>query len=92
MSALAWLLIGVAFLILVMVANNSWTVIWSRLTGGAIPVGSGNPIVPTPGADAPQIGGSGAFPVAPTPSADNPDVPQGNFIVPVPTDPGTFTP
>lgn len=35
MSTLAWVLIGAAFLTLVMVANNSWSAIWSRLSGAS---------------------------------------------------------
>lgn len=97
MAAFAWVLIATAFLVLVMVANNSWPAIWARLTGNPLtlggnpspPEGSGNAIVPTPD---PNV----STPLNPTPGAtvESPPATTGNAIVPVdPTAPAfTFDP
>lgn len=85
MASFGWILLAGAFLVLIMVANNSWPFVWARLQRGIPQPGEGNTIVPTPPADAPSVlpPVPGQIPVAPS---------QGNAIVPTPDQPGTFDP
>lgn len=48
MATFGWVLIAGAFLILIMVANNSWPWVWAKISAGIPQPGQGNPIVPTP--------------------------------------------
>lgn len=48
MSTFGWVLLAVAFLVLVMVANNSWPWVWARISRGIPQPGQGNTIVPNP--------------------------------------------
>lgn len=48
MNTFGWVLLAGAFLLLMMVANNSWPWVWARIQRGIPQPGEGNPIVPTP--------------------------------------------
>ena len=48
MATFGWVLLTGAFLILIMVANNSWPWVWAKISAGMPQPGQGNPIVPTP--------------------------------------------
>lgn len=48
MGTFGWVLIAGAFLVLIMVANNSWPWVWAKISAGMPKPGEGNPIVPTP--------------------------------------------
>jgi hypothetical protein len=48
MSTFGWVLLVGAFLILIMVANNSWPWVWAKLSAGMPVPGQGNRIVPNP--------------------------------------------
>lgn len=41
MATFGWVLLAGAFLILIMVANNSWSVVWSKISGSPLPGSSG---------------------------------------------------
>jgi len=47
-GTLGWVLIAIAFLMFVMIANNSWPWVWAKISAGMPQAGQGNPIVPTP--------------------------------------------
>lgn len=81
MATFGWVLLAGAFLMLVMVANNSWPWVWAKISSGVPQPGQGNPIVPTPSPDVPPTG--------PLPEP-TPGLPPGS-IVPTPP-PGTYTP
>lgn len=79
MGTFGWVLMAGAFLILIMVANNSWPWVWAKISAGMPQPGQGNPIVPTP----PE----GQQPFSLTPAPDIPltptnNVPSGNTTVP----------
>src|SRR5215475_100106 len=48
MAAFGWIVLAASFLILMMVANNSWPWVWAKITGGIPQPGQGNAIVPNP--------------------------------------------
>lgn len=48
MGTFGWILLTGAFLILIMVANNSWPWVWSKIQQGIPQPGEGNTIVPNP--------------------------------------------
>jgi hypothetical protein len=48
MASLGWILLAGAFLVLIMVANNSWPFVWAKISRGIPQPGEGNPIVPNP--------------------------------------------
>jgi len=80
MGTFGWVLIAGAFLMFVMVANNSWPWVWSKIQQGIPQPGQGNQIVPTP----PETEGSftygpqtGDIPL----NTSNPS-PQGNITTP----------
>ena len=62
MATLGWVFLAVAFLMLIMVANNSAKAVWQRITGG-IAQGEGNRILPVP----PESGDSM---IPPTPGSE----------------------
>lgn len=58
MSTFGWVLMAGAFLLLIMVANNSWPWVWSSITGGPAPGASSAPSsssVPPPSVFPPQL-------------------------------------
>lgn len=48
MGTFGWVLIAGAFLVLIMVANNSWPWVWAKIQRGMPQPGEGNKIVPNP--------------------------------------------
>jgi hypothetical protein len=56
MGTLGWVLIAVAFLMFIMVANNSWPWVWAKIGSGMPQPGQGNPIVPPP-----TVSGQGTY-------------------------------
>lgn len=72
MATFGWILLAGAFLVLIMVANNSWPWVWAKISRGIPQPGEGNKIVPVP----PE----GEHPFEPPPSSG---VMPGT-IVPVP--------
>lgn len=82
MATFGWVLLATAFLVLIMVANNSWPWVWSKISGGIPQPGQGNPIVPTPAE------GSAPFTIGPDFQQQGP--PSGT-IVPTPEQPGQLT-
>ena len=76
MSTFGWVLLTGAFLILIMVANNSWPWVWAKISAGMPQPGQGNPIVPTPA--------EGSQPFTLTPDTTQQGPPSGT---PVPTPP-----
>lgn len=83
MGTFGWVLIAGAFLVLIMVANNSWPWVWAKISAGMPQPGQGNPIVPTPA--------EGTNPFTLTPDTTQQGPPSGT-IVPTPSSPGVFTP
>jgi hypothetical protein len=71
-----WVLITGAFLILIMVANNSWPWVWAKIQQGIPQPGQGNTIVPTP----PEA--SAPFTLTPE---TTPQGPPSGTIVPTPS-------
>lgn len=43
MTTFGWVLIGIAFLMLIMVANNSWSFVWTKILAGM-----GSTVTPAP--------------------------------------------
>ena len=91
MASFGWILLAIAFLVLMMVANNSWTTVWQKISGivpqaAASPAqsgettASGQPVVtgPNPTPDNPA-----SFPPTPEVQPQNP----GRILVPNPNDP-----
>lgn len=83
MGTFGWVLIAGAFLVLIMVANNSWPWVWAKISAGMPQPGQGNPIVPTP----PE----GQSPFTLTPDT-TPSGPTPGTIVPTPPTGTPFTP
>lgn len=94
MASLGWIVLAVAFLVLIMVANNSWSSVWQKITGttpfqtgsGNPPAlsgettGSGQPVITGP---IPELGSGASFPPTPEVTPQNP----GRILVPNPNDP-----
>jgi len=82
MGTLGWVLLAAAFLVFMMVANNSWSWVWAKLRLGLQPgpqgayTGEGNLIVPVP---------------PPSATPDHINVPPGTPNITGPT-PGTIVP
>jgi hypothetical protein len=83
MGTFGWVLLAGAFLILIMVANNSWPWVWAKISAGLPQPGQGNTIVPNP----PE----GQTPFTTTPDTTQQGPPSGT-IVPTPSTPGNFIP
>lgn len=81
MATFGWVLLAGAFLVLIMVANNSWPWVWAKISAGMPQPGQGNPIVPTPA--------EGTSPFTLTPDT-TPTASIGSNQ-PVPSNPGTLT-
>lgn len=91
MASFGWILLAGAFLVLVMVANNSWPWVWAKIGRGIPQPGEGNRIVPNPPeTDTPEF----RIPGLPDlqPGEQQPEPSEGNRIVPVPTGPSTPPP
>jgi hypothetical protein len=82
MGTFGWVLLSGAFLILIMVANNSWPWVWAKISAGMPQPGQGNPIVPNPPEN--------AAPFTLTPET-TPQGPPSGTIVPTPESGGQFT-
>lgn len=82
MATLGWVFLGVAFLMLVMVANNSWPWVWAKIQSGIPQPGSGNKIVPTPPEGPPLTIPPEIQPAGPTPGTIVPTPPEGQPFVP----------
>jgi hypothetical protein len=82
MMTFGWVLLAGAFLVLIMVANNSWPWVWAKIQGGIPQPGQGNPIVPTPAED--------TQPFTLTPDTTNQGPPPGT-IVPTPPQTNNLT-
>jgi len=88
-GTLGWVFITGAFLILIMIMNNSWPWVWSKVTGQPINVGQtgSQNITPSPGDTnpAPTIPGTNIpIPGIGAPSGPNPPALQ----IPDPNNPG----
>lgn len=93
MATFGWVILAVAFLVLMMVANNSWSAVWEKISG-SLPnaqasgppattgetTASGQPVVtgPTPTPDNPT-----SFPPTPEVTPQNP----GRILIQNPNDP-----
>lgn len=55
MGTFGWVLLTGAFLILIMVANNSWPWVWAKIQEGIPQPGEGNTIVPNPSTETNQL-------------------------------------
>ena len=55
MATFGWILLVGAFLVLIMIANNSWPWVWAKIQAGIPQPGQGNPIVQTPPESAPPF-------------------------------------
>jgi hypothetical protein len=84
MGTFGWVLIAGAFLILIMVANNSWPWVWAKISAGIPQPGQGNPIVPTP----PE----GQQPFTLTPDTTNQGPPSGTIVSTPPSSEGFTVP
>jgi hypothetical protein len=82
-ASFGWILLAGAFLVLVMVANNSWPWVWAKISRGIPQPGEGNRIVPNP----PESDTPGELIIPPDMIPTGP--PPGS-IVPVPDQPGEF--
>lgn len=80
MGTFGWVLITGGFLVLIMVANNSWPWVWAKISRGMPQPGEGNQIVPVP----PERPESERFTIPGFPSGTPEEPSQGNTIVPVP--------
>lgn len=81
MATFGWVLLAGAFLVLIMVANNSWPWVWAKISAGLPQAGEGNPIVPNPPEN--------QSPFTLTPET-TPSGPPSGTIVPTPETPGTL--
>ena len=75
MATFGWVLIAGAFLILIMVANNSWSWVWAKISGTPAPGSQGGP---QGGGRRPGIGEIG-------PIITNPALPPGTPRNPLPS-------
>lgn len=82
MGTFGWVLLTGAFLILIMVANNSWPWVWGKISQGIPQPGEGNTIVPNPAQETNQLT---------IPPEVQQQQPSGT-IVPTPTTPAPFVP
>jgi hypothetical protein len=91
MGTLGWVILVGAFLILMMVANNSWSAVWQKISGVTTTSGnppalsgettaSGQPVVTGP---VPSGNDPASFPPTPEVTPQNP----GRILVPNPSDP-----
>jgi len=81
LGTLGWVLLAAAFLVFMMVANNSWSWVWAKIRTGLVPgtkeaTGEGNLIVPVP---------------PPSEHPDHINVPEGTPNITGPA-PGTIVP
>src|SRR5262245_60874941 len=86
MATFGWVLLAIAALVFITVANNAWPWVFARLQRGIALPGEGNPIVPVP--PTPEQGGPPSLlPPPGAPIEPQPEPPQGNPIVPTPLPP-----
>lgn len=85
MGTFGWILLAGAFLVLIMVANNSWPWVWAKINAGIPKPGEGNTIVPTP--PSPQEGGPPSLLPQPGDTGVPAEPTPGNSIVPTPASP-----